>query len=376
MSKILHMIRKEFRQLRRDRRMLYIVFLSPLLQLLLLGYAANLEVRDIALCVYDMDRSVQSRRLVSDFVESRYFRLESSVDRYESLDREIVDGRASVALVIPVDFSEKLLSGMTVPVQLIVDGSDSNSAIIGLGYAERIIGGYSSRMSTERLKADGSATLSPSVFELASRVWYNPDLKSRNFMVPSILGLVLMVTTMMLTSLAVVKEKEIGTLEQLIVTPIRPLQMIIGKLAPFIIISFIDITLVLIVGVFYFRVPVRGSVLLLYGLSGIFLLSTLGLGLFISTISSTQQQAMMTSVFFVMLPMNFLSGFVFPIENMPRIIQYITYALPLRYYFVIIRGIFLKGVGFRALWPQALVLLLFGIGILGLSALRFNKRLG
>lgn len=376
MRKIFFLVRKEFQQLRRDKRMLFIVFMSPLLQLVLLGYGANLDVRNIPVSIFDLDRSAQSRRLISDFIESGYFRLASYVSDFQSVDHAVVSGKASLALVIPNDFSEKLLSGTPAPVQLIVDGSDPNTATIGLGYANTIMNEYASRIIRMRFERGQSYGRSPHTVELQSRVWYNQELKSRNFMVPSILGLILMITTMMLTSLAVVKEKEIGTLEQLIVTPIKPLQIIIGKLTPFIIISLVDITLVLLVAVFHFKVPVKGSVFLLYGLSGIFLLSTLGLGLFISTISSTQQQAMMTSVFFVMLPMNFLSGFVFPIENMPKLIQYITYVLPLRYYFVIIRGIFLKGVGFRVLWAPALILFLFGAGILGLSALRFNKRLG
>jgi ABC-2 type transport system permease protein len=244
-----------------------------------------------------------------------------------------------------------------------------------MGYAGMIAGRRSRNIALERLGRGNPLTLQPTPVNLEPRVWYNPELKSANFMVPSILGLILMVTTMILTSMAVVKEKEIGTMEQLIVTPIRPLELIAGKLVPFVIISLIDIALVLLATSFLFHVRVRGSVPLLFALSGVFLLATLGMGLLISTISKNQQQAMMTAVFFVMLPMTFLSGFVFPIENMPRPIQYVTYLLPLRYYFVIIRGVFLKGVGFDLLWPQALVLFLFGAGILGLSVLRFRKRL-
>jgi len=207
------------------------------------------------------------------------------------------------------------------------------------------------------------------------RIWYNPDLKSRNFMVPGVLAILLMVITMILTSLGIVKEREIGTMEQLIVTPIRPYQLIIGKLAPFSIIGLIDIVLVVLVATLWFEVPLRGSIVLLYGLCAVFLITTLGLGLFISTISKNQQQAMMTAVFFVMMPMMFLSGFVFPIENMPKTIQYFSYLLPLRYFFVIIRGIFLKGAGFAELWDETAALIAFGIIILALSVSRFRKRM-
>jgi ABC-2 type transport system permease protein len=207
------------------------------------------------------------------------------------------------------------------------------------------------------------------------RVWYNPDLKSRNFMVPGVLGLLLMVMTMILTSLAIVKEKELGTLEQLIVTPIRPYQLIIGKLAPFFVIGVIDVVLVILVALLVFALPVKGGILLLIALSIVFLMTTLGLGLFISTISRTQQQAMMTAIFFFMLPMIFFSGFVFPIENMPPVIQGVSYLIPLRYYFVIVRGLFLKGVGLDVLWTQAAALLALGTAILSMSVLRFQKRI-
>jgi ABC-2 type transport system permease protein len=227
----------------------------------------------------------------------------------------------------------------------------------------------------ETLIKHGSVTM-PARLSAEYRVWYNPELKSRNFMVPGVLGLLLMVMTMLLTSLAIVKEKELGTLEQLVVTPIKPYQLIIGKLAPFFIIGLIDVILVVFFAFLVFNLPVKGSNLLLLILSMVFLMTTMGLGLFISTVSRTQQQAMMTAIFFFMLPMIFFSGFVFPIENMPKIIQFVSYIMPLRYYFVIVRGLFLKGVGIDILWPQALALLVFGSFILGMSVARFHKRLG
>ena len=374
MNRIGYLVRKEFQQMRRDRRMLRILFMSPIIQLVILGYAANLDVREIPAVVCDLDRSSQSRELAASFFNSGYFTYAASTQAMGQVDRYLSDGKASIALIIPKGFGDKIAGSGTAGLQVIADGSESNVAISALNYAAVIVGRHSTRIVLDRLDRAG-VPLKPVEVKTEARVWYNPELKSRNFMVPGILAHLLMIMTMMLTSLAIVKEKESGTLEQLIVTPIRPVQIILGKLIPFILIGFIDIIMVLVVALLLFGLRVRGSLLLLFGLSGIFLLSTLGLGLLISTLSSNQQQAMMTSTFFVMTPMIVLSGFVFPIENMPRIIQYFTYLMPLRYFFVIVRGLFLKGSGLAELWPQALILLGFGVAILGLSALRFRKRL-
>jgi ABC-2 type transport system permease protein len=249
-------------------------------------------------------------------------------------------------------------------------------AAMALNYASIIVLRYSQNIlleKLERLKFNGWRVLA---LDAQTRVWYNPELKSRNFMIPGVLALLLMVMTMILTSLAIVKEKEAGTMEQLIVTPIKPYQLIMGKLVPFIGIGIIDIFIVVLVATFWFNIPVKGNIFLLFALTTIFLMTTLGLGLFVSTVSRTQQQAMMTAMFFVMLPMIFLSGFVFPIENMPKVVQFFTYFMPLRYFFVIVRGLFLKGVGLAALWDQALILLAFGLVIFSLSALRFRKKIG
>ena len=374
MNRIGYLVRKEFQQMRRDTRMLRILFMSPIVQLLILGYAANLDVREIPAVVCDLDRSSRSRELIGSFFHSGYFTYAASTQAMDQVDRYLNDSHASIALIIPRGFGDKMAGGGTAGLQVIADGSESNVAITALNYAAVIVGRYSTRIVLDRLDRAG-VPLKPVQVKTEARVWYNPELKSRNFMVPGILAHLLMIMTMMLTSLAIVKEKENGTLEQLIVTPIRPVQLILGKLIPFILIGFIDVILSLVVALLLFGIRVRGSLLLLFGLSGIFLLSTLGLGLLISTLSRNQQQAMMTSTFFVMTPMIILSGFVFPIENMPRLIQYFTYLLPLRYFFVIIRGLFLKGSGLAELWPQAVILLAFGVAILGLSALRFRKRL-
>jgi len=374
MQAILHIIRKEFLQLKRDPRLLPIIFIAPVFQLLLLGYAANLDVKNIRMVICDLDKSVMSRELVSEFKQSGYFVPVSTISDPRKIDPYLDYGRASMALVIPENFAERIQAGKSSQLQIIVDGAEAAFASSSLQYASIIISRYSQGIVLQILKKTRGAGFSIPRVNPEIRLWYNPELKSRNFFIPGVLSLLLMVMTMLLTSLAIVKEKEMGTMEQLIVTPIKPYTLIIGKLAPFVIIAIIDTILVLVVAGFWFRVPIKGSILLLFGLTIIFLMTTLGLGLFISTVSKTQQQAMMTAMVFVMQPMIMLSGFVFPIENMPRAIQLLTYLLPLRYFIVIIRGIFLKGVGFYELWDQALVLLLFGIGILSLSVFRFRKK--
>jgi len=374
MQAILHIIRKEFLQLKRDPRLLPIIFIAPVFQLLLLGYAANLDVKNIRMVICDLDKSVMSRELVSEFKQSGYFVPVSTISDPRKIDPYLDYGRASMALVIPENFAERIQAGKSSQLQIIVDGAEAAFASSSLQYASIIISRYSQGIVLQILEKTRGAGFSIPRVNPEIRLWYNPELKSRNFFIPGVLSLLLMVMTMLLTSLAIVKEKEMGTMEQLIVTPIKPYTLIIGKLAPFVIIAIIDTILVLVVAGFWFRVPIKGSILLLFGLTIIFLMTTLGLGLFISTVSKTQQQAMMTAMVFVMQPMIMLSGFVFPIENMPRAIQLLTYLLPLRYFIVIIRGIFLKGVGFYELWDQALVLLLFGIGILSLSVFRFRKK--
>jgi ABC-2 type transport system permease protein len=376
MRTILEIIRKEFIQFRRDKKMFGISFIAPVFQLLILGYAATLDVKNIPMVVCDLDNSSTSRDLIRNFSSSGYFTIVEYLPQPNDIDRQIDDGHASVAIVIPADFEHKLTSGDSAPMQVIADGSESNSAAIGMGYVTLIVGRYSENIIIQSLVKRGLASSIPGRVKAEIRVWFNPELRSRNFMVPGVLALLLMVMTMILTSLAIVKEKETGKMEQLVVTPIKPYQLMVGKLAPFLIIGIIDVILVVLFTNVFFDLPVKGSFWLLMGLCLVFLMTTLGLGLFVSTISRTQQQAMLTAIFFFMLPMIFFSGFVFPIQNMPQIIQYVTYAFPLRYFFVIIRGLFLKGVGISTLWPQALALLAFGVVILSMSVLRFRKRLG
>jgi ABC-2 type transport system permease protein len=375
MRNILHIIRKEFLQLRQDRKMFGISFIAPVLQLIILGYAATFDVSHIPTVVCDFDNSPSSRELIRSFTCTEYFKVVGYFDKTSAIDNQLDDGHASIAIVIPRGFEKKIGAGVSAPLQIIADGTETSTAGIGLSYATIIVSQFSQNILLESLVKQGVVTL-PARVSAEFRVWYNPELKSRNFMVPGVLGLLLMVMTMLLTSLAIVKEKELGTLEQLVVTPIKPYQLIIGKLAPFFMIGVVDVLLVVFFASLVFNLPVKGGVPLLVALSLIFLMTTLGLGLFISTISRTQQQAMMTAIFFFMLPMMFFAGFVFPIENMPTIIQYVSYLIPLRYYFIIVRGLFLKGVGIQILWPHALALLLFGSTILSMSVMRFQKKLG
>ena len=370
MRRIKYLIKKEFKQLFRDKKLLPIIFAAPVIQLILMGYAVTFDIKNISLSVYDMDNSATSRKLISDFTSSGYFVIKSKVDSYDNLEQNIQKNKVSMGLAIPLSFEKNIKKYETAPVQLIIDGSDANTSTIGMAYAKGVIANF-----TRSLMKEKKLPVKVSKINAEFRSWYNQELKSRNFMIPGVLCLLLMLVTMMLTSMVIVKEKEIGTMEQLIVTPIKPVQLIAGKLIPFIIIGFIDINLVLFVSYFWFGIPIKGSIILLYFLSGAFILTTLGLGVFISTISKTQQQAMMTTSFFFMMPFIYLSGFIFPIENMPKILQYVTHLIPLKYFIIIVRGIFLKGNGFNLLWDECLILLLFGTGILTLSILRFNKRL-
>ena len=370
---IREIVRKEFHQIRQDRRMLAVSVVAPIAQVVLLGYAATTDVKFSNMVVCDLDRSRSSREFITEFTNSGYFIDKYRVDGLHHLSASLESGDAAVALVIPADFGERLLSRETVSVQMIVDGADANTGNTLLGYATQIVNQYSQSILLELTRPAGF--IRPAVIVAEPRVWYNPELLSKNFMVPGVVALVLMIITMTLTSLAIVKEKEIGTLEQLMVTPIRPFELILGKLIPFVIIAALDMILVMSIAKFWFEVPLRGSVPLLFGLSGLFVLSTLGLGIFISTIARSQQQAMLIAQFFFFMPFMFLSGFAFPISNMPEIIQYVTYLIPLRYFLDIVRGVFLKGVGLEVLWPQAVALISFGILILTLSIMRFRRTL-
>ena len=364
MRRISFLVWKELIELRRDPRLFAVVIVAPIVQLFALGYAATTDVRDVPLVVADADRSIQSRELMRRFDASTSFTIISVVSDAAEAGRYLEDGRAWMVLAIPQGFGRALVAGRPETLQLVADGSDSNSAGVSLGYANRLLADY----AREAGQPIGVA-IEPRV-----RVWFNPQLESRDFMIPGIVALLLLVITTNLSSMAIVRERELGTLEQLNVTPLRGLELIVGKLLPYALVGLVDVALVLAVSTLWFEVPLRGSVLLLFGLTAIYLLRTLGLGLFVSTISSTQQQAMMTTTFLFFLPMVYLSGFIFPIENMPAAIQPVTYLIPLRYFLVILRSIFLKGVGLETFWPEALALTGWGIGILALALARSSKR--
>lgn len=373
MNRIRCLLIKELAQLRRDRRLFGILVLAPMIQLLVLGFALNSDVKNISLAVRDQDHTFYSRELIRGLGASGYFKISHLTGSEQDDARMLVDGQAGLILTIPPGFGNDILRHRSAPVQLLADGSDSNFGVQGLNYFQRAARMFSEGQVRSMLHAT-QAPLLPSV-TAQTRVWFNPDLKSRFYMVPALMGNLLMITTMLVTSMALVKEREEGTLEQIIVTPLRPVELIIGKLLPFVVVGLVEITLILPLMLLVFGVPLRGNLLTLYVMSGLFLLNTLGLGLFISTLVKTQQQAMLVATFFIMMPFVMLSGFAFPVENMPESIQMITHAIPLKYYLTIIRGIFLKGAGWTELWPQAGALLMCGIVILGLSALKFRKRL-
>lgn len=375
MNTIRSMLIKEFIQIRRDKRMRPIILIAPILMTLILGYAATVDVVNVGLVICDLDNSPESRELVSRFTNTGTFRVVGSVDEPDGIDEYFDDARGILAVVMPRGFGRSLAGGQPATLQLIADGADANTANISLNYARQITLGFSQELLVEQLLRRGGALRVPQV-AAETRVWYNPDLRSANYMVPAVVAMILMLLTTTFTSVAIVKEREMGTMEQLIVTPMTRSQLMLGKLLPYVLIGFIDAVLVLTVAVVWFGIPLKGSLLLLFALAALFILTTLGLGLFVSTISHTQQQAMMTAQFFVFFPMLFLSGFTFPIENMPVPVQVVTYIIPLRYFLEIIRGLVLKGVGIETLWPQAAALLAIGLAVLSLAVSRFQKRLG
>jgi ABC-2 type transport system permease protein len=374
--RIFFVIWKEVIELRQDPRIFGIIFIAPIVQLAILGYAATTDIRHIPIVIVDADRSSGSRALVSRFTGSGLFELVDVLSNDRGIERYLERGEAWMAVSIPAHYGERVAAGRPVAIQVLADGSDASSTNIAMGYATNLIAGYAQEIAAQRVAGAGAGVHAggPGI-EPRVRVWFNPALESRNFMLPGIFALLLLVVTSNLSSMAIVRERETGTLEQLNVTPLGRIELILGKLLPYAVIGLIDVLLVLVVIVFWFEVPLRGSFLLLFAMSVVYLMTTLGLGLFISTISHTQQQAMMTSTFFFLTPMMYLSGFVFPIENMPDLIQPITYLIPLRYFVVILRGIFLKGVGLETLWPQALALFAWGAIVLSLAVMRSSKRL-
>ena len=369
LERIKHIVIKEFIQTFRDKRMRFFLIVPPIVQLMMFGYVVTMDVDRIPTAVYDLDRSADSRELVRRLSSSGYFVLNeqpgSSKEMMDLLDR----GKILCAVQINQDFQEQVRKGIPTSVQVLIDGTDSNTALIAMGYIERVIAKFGAERS------GSGSIIRTSRIDLRTRAWYNPELKSRNYNVPGVIASILMLICLILTAMAIVREREAGTMEQLMVTPITSLELMLGKTIPFALIGFLDMILITVAGISWFNVPIRGSVFILFLSTGVYILSALGIGLFISTVSRTQQQALMSTMLFYM-PAILLSGFAFPVENMPLFSQYVTYLNPLRYFLIIIRGIFLKGNGFDILWPQMTALFMIGIIVFTLSAFRFRKRLG
>jgi drug efflux transport system permease protein len=380
-ERIFVILHKEFRQVLRDPRMRVILFLPPLVQLLIFGYAVNMDVDNARIAWMDMDRTPESRDLLASFEGSRRFQVVATPNTEDEIRKLLDKGEVQGVVRVLPRFASDQARGQTASVQILVDGTNSNTASLISNYAGEIVSDYSSKVLERQMQQHllasgrgGAVHLSLPNLVARSRVWFNPDLRSRNYFVPGVVANIIMMVTLMLTALAIVREKEIGTMEQLMVTPIRPIELMIGKTLPFAVVGLIDVVLITSVALLVFHIPFRGSPLLLLGCSILFLMTSLGAGLFLSTISQTQQQAMMASFFFS-TPAFMMSGFAFPIHNMPLPVQWLTYLNPLRYFIEIVRGIFLKGTGIATLWPQMLALLVYGTGMLWLSAARFRKRL-
>jgi ABC-2 type transport system permease protein len=368
------MLIKEFTQVMRDPKMRSIIFIVPVIQIFVFGYAVNYDVKHIATAVNDLDNSAMSRDLVARLAQSGYFDIVRYVADEGEIRRLIDRGEVKTAIQVNSGFEADLRGGRTAKLQIIVDGTDPNSARIALSHAVKIAGRFSEQIQAGHSVRSRGVTRPGAMVEMESRAWFNENLESRNYYVPGVMAQMVLIVTMMLSSMSVVREKEIGTMEQIIVTPIRRWEFILGKTLPFALIGYINVTIVTLLAYYWFEIPLRGNLLLLFTATGLFLLSTLGFGLLISTMSRTQQQAMMSSFMFT-FPAMLLSGFAFPIANMPPAIQYATYLNPLRYYLIIIRGIFLKGVGSATLWPELLGLFVLGAIILIIAVQRFRKTL-
>ncbi|MGD2143887.1 MAG: ABC transporter permease [Anaerolineae bacterium] len=370
-ARTLSLIRKEFLHILRDRRTLFVMFAMPIIQLVLLGYAATTDIEHLRTAVVDRDKSSASRALVEAYRASNYFDIVHHVESEEQLERMIDAGKVHAGIVIPAGYGANVSGGKRTEIGFVIDGSDPSVASTVFSASQSVGQAHSRRIVKRQMGIDlddmPGVTVRP-------RVWYNPEMRSANFMIPGIIGIILYFLTALFTSMSIVREREQGTIEQLIVTPIKPLELIIGKVVPYVFIAFFDVLEVLAIGVFWFGVPIRGNLGLLLGLAALFLLTSLGMGIFISSASHTQQEAMLLT-FLTLFPSIFLGGFFFPIEAMPSWLQAITYVIPLRYMLSVIRGIVLKGVGLEILYQHVIALGLFGAGIMLLAASRFEKRL-
>ena len=368
--RVRELVRKEFIILMRDKRNRPLIFFVPLLQMLIFGYVVNYDIRDVRVAVIDQAHTVESRRLIENYEASPTFRVTAYPSDSRELERLLLGGKVDIGLKIAPDFSARIKARESAPVQVVADGSLSNMAAVRISYTVMVLDDFNRSLIRELYPQ----SLRAGQVDARIRTWYNPNSYSQYFFVPGIVGFVVMLLSLLLTSIAIIRERESGTMEQLIVTPLEPIELILGKTIPYIIISIGQMMFVLLLAKLWFKLPMQGNPLILFAGACVFLLSTLGIGLLISVISSTQQQAMMTTFFFIQ-PLFLLSGFVFPIANMPLVIQWLTYLNPLRYFIVIIRGVFLKGVGFAVLWPQFAALGLLGTVLFWGATKRFSKRL-
>jgi ABC-2 type transport system permease protein len=373
-SRLASILRKEFIQITRDKRTLVIILVIPIMQLFLLGYSATSDVRNVPLAVFDQCRCAESRSLLDAYRAADYFKLAYMVGSENEIRLLIEDGEARAGIIIPPDYNTALAEG-NAEVAFILDGSDATAGSTALSAATLIGQSQATQLMIQRLERSGmdASNFQPPL-QVRTRVWYNPDLVSSHFMIPGVIGMILYAITSILTATAVVRERERGTIEQLIVTPIRPWELVVGKITPYAILAIINTLEVLAIGHWWFGMPVRGDFSLILACSGLLVISGLGIGLFASTIANTQQEAMLT-VWMTLLPSIFLSGFFFPLEAMPQFLQWISYVIPLRYYLIIIRALLIKGVGAGAIWSEILALAVFGIAIMSAASVRFRKRL-
>ncbi|MCX5680482.1 MAG: ABC transporter permease [Candidatus Omnitrophica bacterium] len=374
-DRVFAVLKKEFLQVFRDPRMKMIIFVSPVVQILIFGYAATMDITNIPMAVYDVDNTKESREVTRDFTYSKYFKITKYLSEEKEVQHVIDHGRALCVLKFDRGFSQNLVGNRTAHIQLVVDGTDSNAAQIIVGYSNQIILDYNNRALQDRAHVYLTRLNIVPYVDLRDRHWFNENLISRNYYLPGVIVLIVSIMSLLLSAMAIVREKEIGTMEQLMVSPLKPIELIIGKVVPFGIIALVQVILITVVGNLWFNVPLRGSIPLLFISTLIYLMTTLGAGLLISTICATQQEAMM-SVFLFYFPATLLSGFAYPIANMPVIIQYLTLLNPMRYYLTIIRAIFLKGVGVAVLWDEMTVLFIMGAFMIFMSAKRFRKTIG
>ncbi|CUS89382.1 ABC transporter permease [Candidatus Kryptobacter tengchongensis] len=373
MFRIFTIFRKEISQIRRNRLLVGIMIVAPVLQLLILGYAATFEVKNVRIAILDEDRSKLTRTIEDALNSSETFDIALYLENLKQIDEVLKKGKADVVVIFKNGFEKSIIKSEKFELPIIIDGTNSNSATIAMGFMSSVIMDKFISIVENKLSNFGIKFIP--LCEPEVRIWFNPEIRSTSFMVPGLIGMILITVTLIMTSMTMVREKEQGTVELLLVTPIKTYELLLGKILPFILIGLFDAIAVILVGKFWFRVPLRGDVFLLFVSTFVFLLTTLGLGIFSSVISKTQQQALMTAYFFAM-PNIVLSGFVFPVESMPPVIKFITNFIPLKYFLIILRGIFLRGAGIEVLYPQILILLGFGVFIFSFSVFKFRKYLG